>query len=340
MANTTRRTVTITDVAEAAGVSVATVSRVMNNRYGVAAKTVEHVRTVIEELGYEGSLVARSMRSRRTNVIGVIIMDLEPFSTELLKGAARAIHASEYDLIVYSAGGHTTYEHPGWERRLVARLNGSLTDGTILVTPTVMEITTDSPIVAIDPHIGAKGLPAIASNNYDGARIAMDHLTKLGHQRIGFIGGRPDLESAQRRHAGYVDGLESAGLALDETLVRIGDYTREVALTCATDLLDLPEPPTAIFAANDESAIAALLAARERGLRVPDELSVIGFDNLPEAALTDPPLTTVDQSVQQMGYEATKLLFAQIEDPTRAPVQLTLPTELVERASTRAVSLD
>ena len=336
----TRGPVTITDVAEAAGVSVATVSRVMNNRYGVAAKTVEHVRGVIEELGYEGSLVARSMRSHRTNVIGVIVMDLEPFSTEVLKGAARAIHDSEYDLIVYSAGGHATYEQPGWERRLVARLNGSLTDGTILVAPTVVEITADSPIVAIDPHVGARGLPSIASNNYDGARMAMDHLTKLGHRRIGFIGGRPDLESAQRRHAGYVDGLDAAGVLLDEHLVRIGDYTREVAVTCAADLLDLPEPPTAIFAANDESAIAALQAARERGVRVPDDLSLIGFDNLPEASLTDPPLTTIDQSVQQMGYEATKLLFAQIEDPSRVAVQLTLPTELVERSSTRPFAHD
>ncbi|HSK24114.1 MAG TPA: LacI family DNA-binding transcriptional regulator [Egicoccus sp.] len=334
--NATRQTVTITDVAEAAGVSVATVSRVMNNRYGVAAKTVEHVRSVIEDLGYEGSLVARSMRSHRTNVIGVIVMDLEPFSTEVLKGAARAIHDSDYDLIVYSAGGHATYEQPGWERRLVARLSGSLIDGTILVAPTVVDIAADSPIVAIDPHIGAKGLPSIASNNYDGARMAMDHLTKLGHRRIGFIGGRPDLESAKRRHAGYVDGLDAAGIPVDESLVRIGDYTRDVAMTCAADLLDLPEPPSAIFAANDESAIAALHAARERGLHVPDDLSLIGFDNLPEAALTDPPLTTIDQSVQQMGYEATKLLFAQIEDPSRVAVELTLPTELVERASTRS----
>ena len=328
---------TITDVARAAGVSVATVSRVLNNQYGVAPGTIDKVQAVIDDLGYESSIVARSMRSQRTNVLGIVVMDLEPWSAELLRGFSRGVRDSDYDLIVYSsAGGDAAFTKPGWERRLVSRLNGSLTDGLILVTPTVMELNTDSPVVTIDPHIDAVGLPAVSSDNHGGALQATAHLTGLGHRRIGFIAGRPDLESARGRRQGYADGLAAAGLELDPTLVRTGDYTRAVGRACADELLDLAERPTAIFAANDESAIGVLEAAKARGIAVPDELSVVGFDDLPEARYTEPPLTTVDQSVEQMGYEATLLLLEQIADPSRPPVHITLPTQLVVRGSCRA----
>lgn len=328
---------TITDVARVAGVSVATVSRVLNDQYGVASKTAEKVQAVVEELGYESSLVARSLRGQRTNVLGIVVMDLEPWSAELLRGFSRGVRDSDYDLIVYSsAGGDAAFTKPGWERRLVSRLNGSLTDGLILVTPTVMELKSDSPVVTIDPHVDAVGLPAVSSDNHGGALQAMAHLTDLGHRRIGFIAGRPDLESARRRREGYADGLTRAGLAYDADLVRTGDYTRDVGRACAEELLDLDDAPTAIFAANDESAIGVLEAAAARGLQVPGDLSVVGFDDLPEARYTEPPLTTVDQSVEQMGYEATALLLQQIDDPSRPPVHITLPTRLVVRGSTGA----
>lgn len=334
-----RSSVTITDVARAAGVSVATVSRVLNNQYGVAPKTSDRVQAVIDELGYESSLVARSMRSQRTNVLGIVVMDLEPWSAELLRGFSRGVRDSDYDLVVYSsAGGEAAFTKPGWERRLVSRLNGSLTDGLILVTPTVMELKTDSPVVTIDPHVDAVGLPAVSSDNHDGALQAMAHLTGLGHRRIGFIAGRPDLESARRRREGYVEGLALADLPFDPDLVRTGDYTRDVARTCAEELLGLDDRPTAIFAANDESAIAVLEVAQAAGIDVPGQLSVVGFDDLPEARYAQPPLTTIDQSVEQMGYEATQLLLERIEDPSRPPVHITLPTQLVVRGSTSAPS--
>src|SRR5918994_1303134 len=139
------RRVTIGDVAEAAGVSVATVSKVINDRYGVSAATASRVKQVVSELGYESSLIARSLRSHRTNVLAILVADIEPFSAELLKGVARAIKSSGYELIVYSGGGHGQ-EHAGWERRNVSRLSGTLTDGIILVTPTVDDVGDAGPI--------------------------------------------------------------------------------------------------------------------------------------------------------------------------------------------------
>jgi LacI family transcriptional regulator len=327
--------VTIGDVAAEAGVSIATVSRVVNDRYGVAPGTYSRVQAVIEDLGYESSLVARSLRSRRTNVIGIIVADLEPFSAELLKGAARAIHSTGYELIVYSGGGHIG-DQVGWERRYLSRLNGTLADGTLLVTPTVVDVANNAPVVAVDPHAGASAMTTVDSQNLEGAITATEYLIGLGHRRIGFIAGRPDLESARLREQGYLTALARAGIPFDPGLVRIGGYTRESTEGPARDLLGLAEAPTAIFAANDVSAIATIEVARSLGLSVPDDLSVIGFDNIPESALSEPALTTIDQSIQELGFEAMRLLIGLIEDPDQEPVHLTLPTELVIRHSCRA----
>ena len=175
--------VTIGDVADRAGVSIATVSRVVNGRYGVATATHQRVRAVIDDLGYESSLVARSLRSQRTNVIGILVADIEPFSAELLKGAAKAVHRTAYELIVYSGSGHGK-EHAGWERRNVSRLSGTLTDGIILVTPTVVDVSDVAPIVIVDPHAGPPILPCVHSDNLAGAMTAAEYLISLGHRRI------------------------------------------------------------------------------------------------------------------------------------------------------------
>src|SRR5882672_1415778 len=156
--------VTIKDVAVQAGVSVATVSKVINGRYGVAAATVARVQAVIQELGYEASLVAQSLRNHRTNVLGILVADLEPFSTELLKGAADAIRGSGFEMVIYSAGGRTS-DRVGWERRYLSRLSGTLIDGAVLVTPTVVDVQYGSPVVAVDPHTGPIDLPTIDSDN-------------------------------------------------------------------------------------------------------------------------------------------------------------------------------
>ncbi len=326
--------ITIGDVAAEAGVSIATVSRVVNGRYGVAEGTTARVQAVIDQLGYESSLVARSLRSRRTNVVGIVVSDIEPFSAELLKGAALALHETGYELIVYSGGGHVG-DDVGWERRYLSRVSGTLTDGNILVTPTVVDVPAGHPVVAVDPHAGASGLPTVDSHNLQGAVTATRHLVELGHRRIGFLAGRPDLESARLREQGYRRALDEAGIDFDPDLVLVGGYRPETAEEPAHRLLDRPDRPSAVFAANDLSAIQTMEVARRLGLSVPEDLSLVGFDNIPESALTDPPLTTIDQSIQQMGFEAVRLLIELIADPAREPVHLTLPTELVVRQSSR-----
>lgn len=326
------RRVTINDVARQAGVSVPTVSKVINARYGVAPETMERVQRVIDELGYESSLVARTLRSRETGVIGILVADFEPFSTELLKGAARAIRASGYELVAYSAGG-AGREQPGWERKYLNRLSGTLIDGAVLVTPTVVDVGYGTPVVAVDPHTGHPDMPTVLSDNLHGAVLATEHLLGLGHRRIGFLAGRPDLESAALRERGYRETLLRAGIAVDDELIAVGNYEAESATRAAQQLLHLDRPPTAIFAANDLSAIQTVAVARSVGLHVPRDLSVVGFDNVPESALAEPALTTIEQQIQAMGFHAVEMLLKLIAGTDLDPVHLTLPTTLVVRNS-------
>ena len=331
--HTTSGRVTMQQVADEAGVSVSTVSKVINGRYGVATGTFEHVSEVIARLGFEASLVARSLRNRRTNVIGVLVGDFEPFSVEVLKGAADAIRGTGYELVAYSAGGRLD-EHVGWERRYLSRLMGTLVDGAVLVTPTVTEVQSEGPIVAVDPHTGPLSLPSVMCDNLQGARLGVDHLLGLGHRRIGTITGRADLISGESRERGYREAHAAAGVPVDETLLQPGAFDPPRARLAARALLALPDPPTAIFAANDLSAIAALEVAAELGVDVPGELSVVGFDNIPEAAMATPPLTTVAQPIQRMGHDAVDLLVALLAGEERSDTHLVLDTTLVMRAST------
>jgi LacI family transcriptional regulator len=323
--------VTIGDVAAQAGVSIATVSKVINRRYGVAADTLARVQAVIDELGFESSIVAQSLRSHRTNVIGIVVADIEPFSAELLKGAARAIRGSGYELVVYSGGG-LSRSTAGWERRYLSRVS-TLTDGTILVTPTVVDVAHGAPVVAVDPHTGPSTLPTVTSDNLEGAITATEYLIGLGHVRIGFLAGRPDLESARLREQGFRQAMAAAGLAVDPDVVGVGGYELESAEEPARRMLRLGRPPTAVFAANDVTAIQVMRVAASLGMAVPDDVSVIGFDNIPESALTEPGLTTIEQPIQDMGFEAVRMLIALIDEAPTAPLQVTLPTSLVVRQS-------
>jgi LacI family transcriptional regulator len=287
------------DVAAQAGVSVSTVSKVLNGRYGVASATSAHVNEVIERLGYQASLVAQS----------------------------------GYELIAYSAGGRVD-EHVGWERRYLSRVMGTLVDGAVLVTPTVTDVQYDGPVVAVDPHTGRSTLPTLSADNLQGARAGVEHLLQLGHVRIGMVTGRPGLVSAQLREQGYRQALTEAGLHVDEALLRLGSFETSTARQAARELLWLPDPPTAIFACNDLSALATLEVAAELGLDVPGRLSVLGFDNVPESAMADPPLTTVEQPIRQMGHDAMVMLIALIDGEQPRATQVTLDTTLVLRRST------
>lgn len=330
--------VTIHDVASVAGVSVSTVSRVLNDKVDVAPETYEKVQRVIDELGYTSSLAAKSMRSRKTNVIGLIVPDLEQaFCLNVVKGINRAIEQLDYDLLVYTSGNSPNRSWAVRERQYVSLLNGSITDGIIVVTPTAETFSTHFPLVAVDPHLDSADFPAVIATNHVGALSAMEYLLGLGHRRIGFIGGRPDLQSAIRRLQGYKDSLCQANLSLDPDLIQIGDFTQETGYRCAQKLLALPARPTAIFAANDKSAIGAIEAITEIGLKVPEDISIVGFDNIEEASFVNGGLTTVDQFITDMGRVAVEMLVKLIQNQPLENQLFRMPTKLIVRNTCRAL---
>jgi LacI family transcriptional regulator len=331
--------ITIQDVAKAAGVSVSTVSRVLNEKDDVAEATYEKVQHTIEELGYTSSLAARSLRSHRTNTIGVIALNLNhSFAIQVLLGINRAIQELGYDLILYASGAKRKSTHAAWEQRHVSLINGSVADGVIIITPSAVTFPTTFPLVAIDPHSGDTDYPAVIATNRAGALEVMEYLIGLGHRRIGFISGREGLKSAQQRLRGYKESLQQANISLDPELIRQGDYRRKTGYHSAKGLLSLPNPPTAIFAANDESAIGAVEAAREAGLRIPYDLSVAGFDNIPEATYITPALTTVEQPMGKMAHTAAEMLINLIQGKNLDGRVHEVTTKLIVRDSCRAIT--
>lgn len=294
---------------------------------------------MISKLGYVSSLAARGMRSRYTGVIGLIMPDVSSFySVAVMQGVNRAIEDIDYDLIVYTNGDIRKKDSAHQESHYVSLLNGSITDGVIVVTPAATTFPTNAPVVAIDPNYESPDCHAIISTNYEGAQQAMSYLLELGHRRIGFITGRLELVSAIRRLEGYKDSLANAGIPVDDQLIQIGNFRTETAVECTRALLALDEPPTAIFASNDMSAIGVYQVADELGLHIPDDISVVGFDNLRETEFLQPPLTTISQYIPDMGYTATELVLKLIKGEEFEEKVHKFPTQLVVRESCRKVT--
>ena len=327
-----RRSATIQDVAKTAGVSVSTVSRVLNGKVDVAKETQDHILSVIDELGYTTNLAARSMRSQRKNLIGLIMPDIAyPFAIEVMKGVNKAIAESEFDLLVYTTGDVRKSGRASAEQKYVSLLTNSISDGVIIVAPVVSEFILDAPIVSIDPTVSNPNYPAVHATNYQGAIDAMQYLINLGHKRIGYISGRAELESSNRRLLGYRDSLKKANLPFDERLIASGDYTTETGIKCSKQLLALEDPPTAIFASNDQMAMGVYEVAHELGLRIPEDLSLIGFDNISESKYLG--LTTVDQFIFEMGYVATQMLIKIINGIPLEDQTYKMQTQLIVRSS-------
>lgn len=329
-----RKSTTILDVARAAGVSVSTVSRVLNDKEDVSLETQEKVQRVIEELGYVSSLAARGMRSHHTNVIGLVMPDVSSaYCVEVMQGVNQVIAQQNFDLLIYTNGDVQKYNAAEQERHFVSLLNGTITDGLIVAAAATTSFATDAPLVVIDPNVENSNFPSISSNNHEGALDAMKYLVGLGHRRIGHITGRLNLISARQRLQGYKDGLAACGIPFEEELVVEGDYTVGSAVTCAFRLLSLKRPPTAIFAANDMAALGVYQAAKQVGLQIPGDLSVVGFDDVREASVLNPPLTTVNQSVSKMAMIATEMVLSLVKGERLENTQVKILTNLVVRDS-------
>ena len=333
--------VTIGRVAQRARVSKMTVSRVINQRPGVAPEVRARVQRVIDELGYVPSARARSLAMGRGNVIGLILPDIvSEWTTPLLLGVGEAAEALGFQMLVRTTGRGQTYTSDAPDL-----LTGSdLAEGVIVnswrvpVAFAQRVARRGGAIVVIDGYARAADVPWVSATDRAGAREAAQYLAGLGHRRIGFIGGGREPYLAQERLAGFREGLAAAGLRAEPELVRQGNFTREAGYACARRLLRLPEPPSAIVAANDPMALGVLQAAYELGLRLPDELSVVGFDDT-LAAGTYPALTTVVRDYKEMGRAAMRLLAAQLggQRPAAESAQIDVPTRLVVRQSTARV---
>src|SRR3954469_16071389 len=325
------RRVTIALIADAAGVSVPTVSKVVNGRADVAPETRERVERMLREHNYRRPAPANPHAS----LLDVVFNELEsPWAMEIIKGVEEV--ARENDLgVVLSA-----QEGPGalgrsWVDAVASRRSA----GLILV---VSELTPEQiarlnarsiPFVVVDPAgEPATGVPSVGATNWNGGLTATRHLLELGHTRIGMIGGPPNMLCSRARVDGYRAALETAGLMVDPELIRWGDFHLEGGFDRGSALLDLPSPPTAIFAGSDLQAFGVYEAARQRGIEIPTQLSVVGFDDLPMARWVGPNLTTIRQPLTEMAATAARLVLGQAEDR-----RVELATTLVVRQSTHDI---
>jgi LacI family transcriptional regulator len=216
----------------------------------------------------------------------------------------------------------------------LSRLAGTLVDAAIIVTPSVRLPAASIPVVAIDPHTGRGDIPSVDADNVEGARIATRHLISLGHRRLAHVRGRGDLQSAVLRERGYRESLAEAGIPFDPDLVREGAYWGKPTTGAAQELLNRPDRPTAIFAANDLSALRVLEVAQELGIRVPEDLSIVGFDDIPESAASTPQLTTVAQPLHDMGAQALQMVLEMLRGGEPDQNHVHMPARLVVRGST------
>ncbi len=329
-----RSRLTLADIAAEAGVSLPTVSKVVNGRADVAPATRARVERLLDERNYRHPGLRPG---RRSGLIDLVFNGLDsPWAVEILRGVEEWCAANGKGAAV-SAVRHGSVRPASWTSALASHD----TDGVLLVFE---ELTTeqlgelreaDIPLVVIDPvNLPEPDLPSVGCTNWAGGMAATDHLVGCGHRRIGAIGGPSSSLCSRARVDGYRSALERAGVSFDPALVRNGDFEHEGGFVRGGELLDLAEPPTAIFAGSDQQALGVYEAARQRGLRIPQDLSVVGFDDLPVDRWLSPPLTTVRQPLAEMGWAAANMLGTLIDGLPLPSRRLELTTELIVREST------
>jgi LacI family transcriptional regulator len=328
---------TIKDVADRANVSIATVSRVLNNTRYVSPELDVRVREAIRSLNYEHNTLARNLRRSESLTLGIVIPDSNnPFFAEITKGVEDTCFEQGYMVMLCN-----TNESPEKAESYLTTLYQHRVAGIIVVSPDNLKnalkhhLDNGYPIVIVDRPVPGVETDMVVSDNYGGAQEAVQHLLDLGHRRIGFVIGNLERETVNQRWQAVVDTLSAGGIELDERLIyREGDYLAGSGYKAAEKLLKLKNPPTAIFAFNDMMAFGVLSYAYDHNIRVPDKLSVIGFDDIAMSSYSVPSLTTVAQPKYALGQQVADILLKRIQGDETPVMHVILPTRLVVRQST------
>jgi DNA-binding LacI/PurR family transcriptional regulator len=331
---------TIAHISQIAGVSVPTVSKVLKGRADVATPTRERVEQVIEQYGFVRNRAARALRKGKTGLVDLILPRLDDeYFLPILEGVAQVLHEAGGRLVLASSS-----DQPEEEVQRIDAIADHSMDGILVVLPSEETVAylerSKLPFVLIHNQGGLLSMvPSVRITSWEGGFVATSHLINLGHRRIAYIGKTARTRDGIERIAGYRAALDSAHLPIDPQLECAGAFTESDGYTAAKILLGLPEPPTAIFAGNDRQAAGVYQALHEAGLAIPDDMSVIGFDNLPFTELLGPPLTTIHAPRLELGRTAAAMLLRLINGETLEMPRMVLPTQFIERQSCRPLSL-
>src|SRR5579872_348930 len=326
---------TIRQVAESAGVSTATVSRVFSGGASVTEDVRRRVREAARLLNYQPNRVARNLRIRSTRTVGVVIPDIgNPFYTSVIGGIEEVLQASDYTLLLANYN-----ENSGREQANVRTFQAEGVAG-IIFAPSSNEagiywelIAAGISLVAISRIPRKWQIDTVSVANREGSRIATAHLIGLGHRRIALISGPAHISTAQERLLGYKQALAAADIQPERELIRFADFRQGGGYHAMMELLDQRDPPTAVFAGSNLMTLGALQAIHERKLRIPGDIAMVGFDDLPWAVSLNPPLTAVAQPAYEVGRSAARLLLDRLRDPNRPPRNVVLETSLIVRSS-------
>jgi DNA-binding LacI/PurR family transcriptional regulator len=327
---------TIYDVARLAGVSTATVSRALNDTGQIAPATRRAIEEAVKELGYRANTIARSLVTKSTETIAFLLPDItNPFYAALVSGIQERVLERNYTMLLCTTDGDPEREEQYLNVLRAKQVDGALVDGLVLPPERIAHFVEDGfPIVCLDRDVDSRSVPLVQVDNRLGARMATEHLLSLGHTRIAHVAGAEELRISEERVAGYTEALAAAGLSADPRLVVSGGFTDEGGHRATRQLLESGVTFSALFAANDLSAIGAVNAITELGRRVPQDVSVVGFDDVHLSRFASPPLTTIHQPAFEIAQRATEILIDLTHGRKARKLRHLLEPTLVVRAST------
>lgn len=334
-AGDTDKNPTIKQVADLAGVSTATVSRVLDENSGVSQELIDRVREAVRTLDYHPNRAARNLRKRVAQTVGVVISDIQnPFFTSVVRGIEKVLVEADFILLLCNSD-----EDPKREKIHLATLKSEGVAGIILATTRSdaelyhQLLNNRTPLVGIDRTPEQLSMDVVSVTNTRGAFTAVSHLADLGHKRVALISGPRQLSTARERFEGYEEAVHARGLAHSDDLIQFSDFRQSGGYKSMQTLLDQPEPPTAVLVSNNLMTLGALQAIHERNLSIPDQIAIVGFDDMPWATSLQPPLTAVAQPTYELGIAAAQLLLDRLREPERPFRHVVLETQLMIRAS-------